>query len=138
MSRPDDQAWRDIIDNFGERADLGDAGPVELPDFAEHEEPTVEPDPDSWTPAWEDEGHFEPPEAPPIPPTTPARAIAWFGVLAMPAVAIVLYTLTAIFNFDVPKWVALLMVAAFVGGFAYLVATMRNEPGDGWDNGARL
>jgi hypothetical protein len=138
MSRKDEQAWRDIIDNFGDRADLGDGGPVELPEFDEHEEPSVEPDPESWHPSWEDEGHFEPPTAPPLPRTTPARAIAWFGVLAMPAIAILLYTLTTIFAFDVPKWLAFLMVAGFVGGFGYLVATMGNDPGDGWDDGARL
>ena len=138
MSRPDEQAWRDIVDNFGERADLGDGGPAELPDFETHEEPTVEPDPQSWTPSWEDEGHFEPAPPPPLPKTSPARALAWFGVLGMPAVAIVLYTLTTVINWTPPGWLSLLMVAGFVGGFGVLVAGMRSNPEDPWDDGARL
>lgn len=138
MSRPDEQAWRDIIDNFGERADLGDGGPAELPEFETPEESPVEPDPQSWTPAWEDEGHFEPAAPPPLPRTSPTRAAAWFGVLGMPAVAIVLYTLGTVINWTPPGWLSLLMVASFVGGFGVLVAGMRSNPEDPWDDGARL
>ena len=137
MNQPDDQAWREIVDNFGDRADLGD-GAVDLPAFEEHEEPEVEPDPESWHPGWEDEGHFEPPAVPPLPRTSPAHALAWVGVLGMPALAIVLYTLTTVFTFTIPGWVSGVMLVAFVGGFGYLVATMRKDPDDGWDDGARL
>lgn len=141
MSRPDEQAWRDIVDNFGDRADLGDGGPADLPEFEEHdehEEPAVEPDPQSWTPSWADEGHFEPPAAPPVPRTSPVKTLAWLGVLGMPAVAIVLYTLTTIINWTPPGWMSLLMVAGFVGGFGVLIAGMRANPEDPWDDGARL
>lgn len=138
MGKPDEQAWRDIVDNFGERADLGDGGPAELPDFDVQEEPAVEPDPQSWTSSWEDEGHFEPTPPPPLPRTSLGRTIAWFGVLGMPAVAIVLYTLTTVINWTPPGWLSLLMVAGFVGGFGVLVAGMRANPDDPWDDGARL
>jgi hypothetical protein len=56
----------------------------------------------------------------------------------MPALAIVLYTLTTIINWSPPAWFSLLMVAGFVGGFAVLVAGMRRNPEDPWDDGARL
>lgn len=138
MTRRDDQAWRDIVEHFGERADLGDGGPAELPDFDDHEEPTVEPDPHSWTASWQDEGHFEPPPPPPLPRTSPATTLAWIGVLGMPALAIVLYTLSTVFDWAVPGWVSFLMVAAFVIGFGVLVAGMRTHPEDPWDDGARL
>lgn len=138
MTRPDEQAWRDIVENFGDRADLGDGGPAELPDFEEHDEPVVEPDPQTWTSTWADEGHFEPPAPPPLPRTSATTALAWFGVLGMPAVAIVLYTLTTIINWTPPGWLSLLMVAGFVGGFGALVAGMRPNREDPWDDGARL
>lgn len=138
MSRPEDQAWRDIIDNFGERADLGDGGPAELPDFEEAEEPAVEPDPQTWTSTWEDEGHFVPPVAAPLPRATAVKTAAWYAVLGMPALAIVLYTLSTIINWTPPGWLSFLMVAAFVAGFGVLVAGMRTHPEDPWDDGARL
>ena len=138
MSRRDEKAWRDIVDNFGDRVDLGDGGPADLPDFDDHEEPAVEPDPQSWTPSWEDEGHFEPPTALPLPRTAPARTMAWVGVLGMPALALVLYTLTTIINWTPPGWVSLLMVGGFVVGFGFLVRGMRRHPEDPWDDGARL
>lgn len=138
MSRPDEQAWREIVDNFGDRADLGDGGPAELPEFEEPEEPTVEPDPQTWTPSWEDEGHFEPTAPPPLPRTSPATTLAWIAVLGMPVLAIALYTLTTIINWTPPGWLSLLMVAGFIGGFGVLVAGMRANPEDPWDDGARL
>jgi hypothetical protein len=37
-----------------------------------------------------------------------------------------------------PTWVSMGLVAAFVGGFVFLVATMERHGGDGWggDDGA--
>ena len=42
-------------------------------------------------------------------------------------------------NIRLVPWMAYLLVASFIGGFAYLVAKMpRNTDIDPWDDGARL
>ena len=89
--------------------------------------------------AWEDEGHFVPPPPPPLPVVEPRRRLAWAGLAGAPVVAILFLLLRV----TPPGWFSLGLVAAFVGGFAYLVATMgsgEERTGDGWsgDDGARL
>jgi len=85
--------------------------------------------------SWDDEGHFVPPEPPPIGVPEPPRLAAWAGVLGAPAL---LLSLT-IFRVDPPSWALFLLAVAFIGGFAYLVATMRSDS-DSWpgDDGAVL
>jgi hypothetical protein len=41
-----------------------------------------------------------------------------------------------VFGWTFPTWLSVLMVAAFVGGFVFLVATMPRDGGDGWGDGA--
>lgn len=77
--------------------------------------------------------HFVPPPAPPIPRPEPRRLIAWGGLVGAPLIALVLLVVGAL-----PSWVSFLLFCWFVGGFAYLVATMRTSAGDGWDDGARI
>ena len=89
--------------------------------------------------AWEDEGHFVPPPPPPLPAVEPRRRAAWVALAGAPVIAMVFLLLRV----TVPGWVSLGLVAAFVGGFGYLVATMgsgEERTGDGWsgDDGARL
>ena len=43
-----------------------------------------------------------------------------------------------ILGFDLPQLLAYALVAAFVGGFLYLVVTMTREPRDPDDDGAVL
>ena len=83
---------------------------------------------------WDDEGHFVPPPPPPLPVVDPPRRLAWAGLIGTPAVALLLVVLQV----TVPGWVGFFLVAAFVGGFGYLVATMRPRPPDDWsgDDGA--
>lgn len=83
---------------------------------------------------WDDEGHFVPPTPPPIPRMAPRRRLAWAALLGSPVVALLLVVL----DVSLPGWVALLVAGAFVGGFGYLVATMRSGPPDdlSGDNGA--
>jgi hypothetical protein len=84
---------------------------------------------------WEDEGHFVPPEPPPLGVPEPSRLVAWCGVLGAPLVMLVMVLL----SITPAGWVAFLMVVGFVGGFVYLVATMRRDD-DHWpgDDGAVL
>ncbi len=83
--------------------------------------------------SWDDEGHFVPPPPPPLPPMDPRRKIAWTGLFGGPVAALLL----VLFDVMIPGWMTVFLVAAFVGGFGYLVATMRSSPDD-WsgDDGA--
>jgi hypothetical protein len=78
-----------------------------------------------------DDEHFVPPEPPPVPRGTPARRLAWGGLFLPP----LLMLCAVIFSWSYPSWVALGLVAAFVGGFVFLVATMPRD-GDGRGDGA--
>jgi hypothetical protein len=95
---------------------------------------TSGPDPLDTEATWEDEGHFVPPEPPPIPRPTPLRLAAWLGVLVGPVVL----TVVAALGWWIPDLVMALLVVGFVGGVVYLIATMGDEPRDpyGPDNGA--
>jgi hypothetical protein len=79
-----------------------------------------------------EEQHFVPPEPPPVPRATPARRLAWCGLFLPP----LLMLAAVVLGWTFPSWVALGLVAAFVGGFVFLVATMPRDGGDGWGDGA--
>lgn len=124
----EDDAWRSIVENYGDRAEIG---PEETP------EPVPEPAPDrdgtGDEPAW-DEDRYVPPPPPPLPHLTPDRFAAWAGVFGAPSVLLVALLLSIHF----PAWLGYLLVAAFVGGFVYLVVQMPRGPRDPGDDGARL
>lgn len=139
MADPDDDAWRSIVENYGERPQLEEDQPaptqerlaayfrppeIELP--AELSEPTVD-----------DSDRFVPPTPAPI-DLRPDRTLAWAGVLGAPVAAILLVALSQLTSLSIPGWAGLLLAAAFLGGFGYLVATMRKAPEDPWDDGAVL
>lgn len=84
------------------------------------------------TPAsWDDEGHFVPPEPPPLPRPTPLRFAAWLGVLVGP----VLLMVTASLGVRLPQLLLGTVIAGFVGGVVYLIATMDDSPEDPYDPG---
>lgn len=151
----EDAAWRAIVENYGDRANLSTVEPGEptrlVEPFDGAQAPPVETTPVEPVEAtsvetprgqdsldteatWNDEGHFVPPEPPPLPPLEPRRKLAWIGLFGSP-----LLMLTAIvFGWSYPGWIMGALVIGFVGGFGYLVATMpRNRPED-WtgDDGA--
>jgi hypothetical protein len=86
--------------------------------------------------SWDDEGHFVPPPPPPLPPVEPRRKLAWGALLAGPLVALLSFAL----GVRLPGWATVGLVMGFVGGFVYLVATMRATRDEGWpgDDGAVL
>lgn len=128
----DDDVWRSIVDNFGERASLE---PEEEPEPRAPEPVAREAEPDDPAPAYvEDLDTFVPPEPPPFPLPEPDRGIAWIGVVGSP----LLLLLALVTGIGLPSWVGYLMVAWFVGGFCYLVARMAKEPRDPWDDGSRV
>lgn len=126
----------DVTDEPDESAEVVDDPP------AAEEEPEPEPagtrssgadvlDTDA---TWDDEGHFVPPDPPPLPRPAPVRLAAWLGVLVGPVVM----TIVAALGWRVPELVIAVLVVGFVGGVVYLIATMGDGPRDpyGPDNGA--
>ncbi|MFB9314980.1 hypothetical protein [Nocardioides plantarum] len=137
MAKEDDDAWRAIVDNYGDRPEI-DEPAAALPETDSSEfvvDPQVEDDrtwdePDT---DW-DTDRFVPPPPPPLPSTTLDRQAAWAGVLGSPVVLLACLLL----RIDVPELLAYALVGAFVGGFVYLVVKMTREPRDPDDDGAVL
>lgn len=132
----EDAAWRDIVEHYGERVHLDD---VDEPDLVD---PVVraayDDDLDADTVYVEDVERYEPPPPPPLPKTTPDRLMAWVGLLGTPVIVITLLIVNWVTQWSPPTWVIGMLVLAFLGGFGYLVYSMSGEPGDPWDDGARL
>jgi hypothetical protein len=129
----EDEAWRAIVENFGERADV-DPNPDPAP---EAPAPAAAPDL-SWDDPYPDSDwstdRFVPPPPPPVPTTTKDRMLAWVGVFGSPAVLL----LCLVLGIDLPSLVGYALVAGFVGGFLYLVVLMPRGPRDPGDDGARI
>ena len=132
----DDDAWRAIVDNYGDRPQLD-------PDDARTEDPGADgrdDDASTWATEEpqesleEDEDRFVPPPPPPLPRVAPDRLTAWTGVFGAPSVLLTALVL----GLHISAWLGYLLVAAFVGGFIYLVAQMPRGPRDPGDDGARL
>ncbi|MFD5649408.1 hypothetical protein [Streptomyces sp. NPDC127039] len=79
----------------------------------------------------DDEGHFVPPEPPPLPETDPTSKFAWLGVLGGP----VLLLLAVVLGWDMTWWLTTLCIGGFLGGFATLVVRMRTGDEDDDDPG---
>ncbi|MEW2633479.1 hypothetical protein AB0903_17925 [Streptomyces sp. NPDC048389] len=76
-----------------------------------------------------DEGHFVPPEPPPLPETDATARFAWLAVIGGP----VLMLIAVILQWDMTWWLTTLCIGGFLGGFATLVARMSHgddEPDD--------
>ncbi len=136
----EDAAWRAIVENYGSRPELGpSAEPT----------PPVAPPPDPAPPArsslfdrtyldaqaaendraeasWSDEGHFVPPEPPPLPAADTTAKFAWLGVLGGPA----LLLLAVLLGWDMTWWLTTLGIGGFLGGFATLVSRMKDDDED--------
>ena len=144
----EEAAWRLIVENYGERPEMGEPTP-QAPPPAEPDDRRDPPVIDrSYLESVEAERaeaaraahretddeaeHFVPPEPPPVPRATPARRIAWAGLFLPP----LLMLLAVAFGWEFASWFSMMLVASFVGGFVFLIATMPRDGGDGWDDGA--
>lgn len=133
----EDAIWRDIVAHYGDTPEVpeeppaqpfGMSAPAPLPPPPDPE-PHMEYDPAT------DEERFVPGDPGPHPRPTPPKAIAWAGVAVVPLVLLV----CVVSGWAPPQWADVLLLAWFVGGFGYLVATMsRGEDRDEYDDGARL
>ncbi|MCX3062369.1 hypothetical protein OFY01_21890 [Streptomyces sp. GXMU-J5] len=72
----------------------------------------------------DDEGHFVPPEPPPLPEADVTAKFAWLAVVGGP----VLLLISVVLGWDMTWWLATVCIGGFLGGFATLVARM--NPGD--------
>ncbi|PSM42022.1 hypothetical protein C6Y14_16435 [Streptomyces dioscori] len=79
----------------------------------------------------DDEGHFVPPEPPPLPAADATAKFAWLGVIGGP----VLLLLAVLLGWEMTWYLATLGIGGFLGGFATLVGRMRGDEEDEDDPG---
>ncbi|MBL1087238.1 hypothetical protein JK359_35620 [Streptomyces actinomycinicus] len=79
----------------------------------------------------DDEGHFVPPEPPPLPSADTTARFAWLGVVGGP----VLLLLAVLLGWDMTWWLATLGIGGFLGGFVTLVTRMRTDEDEDDDPG---
>jgi hypothetical protein len=132
--RNEDEAWKAIVDNYGERPVLEGADTDEPAEPSPAAEQVEEPEPDEPHELVESEDPFVPPDPGPFPFPAPDRGLAWLGVFGAPAVLL----FAVITGLRLPEWTGWLLVAAFIGGFCYLVFSMPRTPREPWDDGAEV
>jgi hypothetical protein len=136
--RDEDEVWKDIVDRYNEDPAAEDVPASEAVESPAPADAPAEPGPDVWNPEpwnpvpWEDEGRFVPPVPPRVAMPEPPRLIAWLGVFAAPTLLLVFL----VFNLVMPSWASTLLIIWFVGGFVFLIATMKSGPRDPGDDGA--
>ncbi|POX52925.1 hypothetical protein C3489_16890 [Streptomyces sp. Ru71] len=79
----------------------------------------------------DDEGHFVPPEPPPLPEADATAKFAWLGVIGGP----LLLLLAVLLRWDMTWWLTTLAVGGFLGGCVTLVMRMRTDDEDDGDPG---
>ncbi|MFR0352078.1 hypothetical protein [Streptomyces sediminimaris] len=79
----------------------------------------------------DDEGHFVPPEPPPLPAADTTAKFGWLGVIGGP----VLLLLAVVLGWEMTWWLATLSIGGFVGGFTTLVVRMRTDDDEDDDPG---
>ncbi|NEB76768.1 hypothetical protein G3I40_16290 [Streptomyces sp. SID14478] len=79
----------------------------------------------------DDEGHFVPPEPPPLPEADVTAKFAWLAVIGGP----VLLLVSVLLGWEMTWWLTTLCVGGFLGGFATLVARMESDDDEDEDPG---
>ncbi|MFC8361377.1 hypothetical protein ACFUIY_16120 [Streptomyces griseorubiginosus] len=79
----------------------------------------------------DDEGHFVPPEPPPLPAADTTAKFAWLGVLGGPLLLLV----AVLLGWEMTWWLATVGIGGFLGGFVTLVTRMRTDDEDDGDPG---
>ncbi|MGW1284964.1 hypothetical protein ACWD4N_14920 [Streptomyces sp. NPDC002586] len=81
----------------------------------------------------DDEGHFVPPEPPPLPTADTTAKFAWLGVVGGP----ILLLLAVLLGWEMTWWLTTLGIGGFLGGFATLVMRMRTDDDEDGDDPGR-
>nr|WP_258021771.1 hypothetical protein [Streptomyces anatolicus] len=81
----------------------------------------------------DDEGHFVPPEPPPLPEADVTAKFAWLAVLGGP----LLILLAVLLGWQMTWWLTTLGIGGFLGGFATLVTRMHSGDEDEDDDPGR-
>lgn len=79
----------------------------------------------------DDEGHFVPPEPPPLPSADTTAKFAWLGVIGGP----ILLLLAVLLGWEMTWWLTTLGIGGFLGGFATLVMRMKTDDEEDDDPG---
>ncbi|MEV5294618.1 hypothetical protein AB0K64_25710 [Streptomyces sp. NPDC053741] len=79
------------------------------------------------------EGHFVPPEPPPLPEADVTAKFAWLAVVGGP----VLMLLAVLMQWEMTWWLTTLSIGGFLGGFATLVARMPHDDDEEGDDPGR-
>ncbi|MER5909409.1 hypothetical protein ABT124_02630 [Streptomyces sp. NPDC001982] len=79
----------------------------------------------------DDEGHFVPPEPPPLPMADTTAKFAWLGVVGGP----ILLLVAVLLGWDMTWWLATLGIGGFLGGFVTLVTRMKTDDDEDDDPG---
>ncbi|WP_330330011.1 hypothetical protein OHS33_09890 [Streptomyces sp. NBC_00536] len=80
-----------------------------------------------------DEGHFVPPEPPPLPSGDVTSRFAWLAVVGGPLLLLV----AVLLQWEMTWWLTTLGIGGFLGGFATLVARMTRGDDDEDDHPGR-
>ncbi|MFF8730869.1 hypothetical protein ACF073_30970 [Streptomyces sp. NPDC015171] len=78
-----------------------------------------------------DEGHFVPPEPPPLPAADTTAKFAWLGVVGGPVVIL----LAVLLGWQMTWWLTTVGIGGFLGGFVTLVTRMRSDDDEDEDPG---
>ncbi|MFB7915080.1 hypothetical protein [Streptomyces sp. NPDC056061] len=78
-----------------------------------------------------DEGHFVPPEPPPLPEADVTAKFAWLAVVGGP----VLMLVAVLLRWEMTWWLTTVCIGGFLGGFVTLVARMNDDDEDDDDPG---
>ncbi|MFF3876662.1 hypothetical protein [Streptomyces sp. NPDC001978] len=79
----------------------------------------------------DDEGHFVPPEPPPLPMADTTAKFAWLGVVGGP----ILLLVAVLLGWDMTWWLTTLGIGGFLGGFVTLVTRMKTDDDEDDDPG---
>ncbi|WP_425575196.1 hypothetical protein [Streptomyces durmitorensis] len=79
----------------------------------------------------DDEGHFVPPEPPPLPAADVTAKFAWLAVLGGP----LLLLLAVLLGWQMTWWLTTLSIGGFLGGFGTLVSRMKGDDEEDEDPG---
>jgi hypothetical protein len=125
----EDQAWREIVDHYGERPDVDGLAELSTPlDLPDPEPPRTE----EWFAFDAEDEAFTPPPLPPPAVVSPERRAAWVGLVLSP----ILLVAINLWDYSLPGILSFGLVIVFIASFGYLVATM--TPRDPDDDGARV